>query len=338
MRAGGAAGVKKKLIEVALPLEPLNVACKADKDRKTGSIRNLHKSFAPMPVPALRALIFAALVDDPGDDRDRDHLLELIERLAASVVEAPDPSVLAEARSRIRSSFPEGELPPVFDPFCGGGSTLVEAQRLGLDSTGSDLNPVAVLISRLLTQYGPVLRDHPGVAVSQTAFGVREPFGGFKADVRSYAARVRALAFEAVGSHYPLAPNGDPVSAWLWPALCPARILVSGVQPRRLSPTGGSPRTPRRAPSCCPRLIARREPSDFGSARAVSPRPPAKSRCALLQHAYRLPLHPRAGAAAGPQPPDVCDGRSGAKGAELFCSYTRSSGRSCVRTAEGPTG
>ena len=47
-------------------LKPSMLACKADKDRKTGTIRNLHKWFAPMPVPALRALIFASLVDDPG--------------------------------------------------------------------------------------------------------------------------------------------------------------------------------------------------------------------------------------------------------------------------------
>ena len=59
---------KRKLIEVALPLDEINAACKADKDRKTGTIRNIHKWFAPMPLPAWRALLFAALVDDPEDD------------------------------------------------------------------------------------------------------------------------------------------------------------------------------------------------------------------------------------------------------------------------------
>jgi putative DNA methylase len=54
---------RKKLIEVALPLESINAACKADKGRKTGHIRNIHKWFAPMPLPALRALLFATVLD-----------------------------------------------------------------------------------------------------------------------------------------------------------------------------------------------------------------------------------------------------------------------------------
>ena len=69
---------KKKLIEVALPLDEINAACKADKDRKTGTLRNIHKWFAPMPLPAWRALLFAALIDDPEDDIQRVYLLDLI--------------------------------------------------------------------------------------------------------------------------------------------------------------------------------------------------------------------------------------------------------------------
>ena len=71
---------KKKLIEVALPLDEINAACRADKDRKTGTIRNLHKWFAPMPLPAWRALLFASLIDDPEDDNKRAYTLDLIKR------------------------------------------------------------------------------------------------------------------------------------------------------------------------------------------------------------------------------------------------------------------
>ncbi len=60
-----------KLVEVALPLEAISAACRRDKDKKTGTIRNVHKWFAPMPTPAWRALLFAALVDDPGDGPER---------------------------------------------------------------------------------------------------------------------------------------------------------------------------------------------------------------------------------------------------------------------------
>ncbi|MCA1840755.1 MAG: DUF1156 domain-containing protein, partial [Actinobacteria bacterium] len=81
---------KKKLIEVALPLEAINIACKADKDRKTGTIRNLHKWFAPMPPPAWRALLAAALLDDPGSDSEREELFQLIEGLIGSDSRPPD--------------------------------------------------------------------------------------------------------------------------------------------------------------------------------------------------------------------------------------------------------
>lgn len=138
---------KKKLIEVALPLDEINAACKADKDRKTGTIRNLHKWFAPMPLPAWRALLFAALVDDPEDDNQRVYLLDLIKRMVANGADLPDPNDMREGRTVLARQFPEG-VPSVLDPFCGGGSTLIEAQRLGLPAQGSDLNPVPTLITQ----------------------------------------------------------------------------------------------------------------------------------------------------------------------------------------------
>src|SRR3954447_11844943 len=112
----------RKLIEVGLPLEEINAACKADKERKTGTLRNLHKWFAPMPLPAWRALLFASLVDDPGNENERDALMNVIERLVARGSEAPPPDVLEEARRHIQAC---GDPPVVLDPFSGGGSTLV---------------------------------------------------------------------------------------------------------------------------------------------------------------------------------------------------------------------
>jgi putative DNA methylase len=145
---------KKKLIEVALPLDAINAACKADKDRKTGTIRNLHKWFAPMPLPAWRALLFAALVDDPEDDHERVDLLDLVKRLVANGADLPEDRDVAEAKQVLARQFPSG-LPSVMDPFCGGGSTLIEAQRLGLSTQASDLNPVPALITRVLTDLLP---------------------------------------------------------------------------------------------------------------------------------------------------------------------------------------
>lgn len=203
----------RKLIEVALPLEAISAACKRDKDRKTGTIRNVHKWFAPMPLPAWRALLFAALVDDPGDDKERAHLLQLITRLVPADAGPPPVDALIEAKRLVRAG---GSPPTVLDPFCGGGSTIVEAQRLGLEAIGSDLNPVPVLISRTICQLVPSMAGRGPVVATAALSGVGGPLDGFLADVRHYAERVRDVAWKQVGHLYPPAPAGGTVIAWLW--------------------------------------------------------------------------------------------------------------------------
>lgn len=219
---------KKKLIEVALPLPEINAACKADKDRNIGTIRNLHKWFAPMPLPAWRALLFAALVDDPVDDNHRVYLLDLIKRLVKNGADLADPSDLAEARAVLTKQFPEG-LPPVLDPFCGGGSTLVEAQRIGLESVGSDLNPVPALISRTLTQVLPAVYGlEPLHEAVETAglFSARVNGGGgyegLASDITYYARGVERRVWDQVGTAFPRSHGREPI-AWLWSrtAKCP---------------------------------------------------------------------------------------------------------------------
>lgn len=218
---------KKKLIEVALPLDEINAACKADKDRKTGTIRNLHKWFAPMPLPAWRALLFAALVDDPEDDNHRVYLLDLIKRLVRNGADLPDSVDLGEAQALLRRQYSD-ELPLVLDPFCGGGSTLVEAQRLGLQSYGSDLNPVPVLISRVLTELLPPIFGKPGLHRSPddgsalfAQNGRHHGYADFEVDLRYYAKVLEHESARSLAAHYP--PNDSGVSSWLWArtAKCP---------------------------------------------------------------------------------------------------------------------
>ncbi|WP_262285935.1 DUF1156 domain-containing protein [Micromonospora sp. MA102] len=233
----------RKLIEVALPLDEINAACRADKERKTGTLRNLHKWFAPMPLPAWRALLFAALVDDPGDEDKRIYLLDLIKRLVANGADLPDQDTLDEAKSALAKQFPDG-FPTVMDPFCGGGSTLVEAQRLGLPSYGSDLNPVPALISRALTETLPKVRGRsqiipvrtiekrststsdqqadllPGLetAKPESASG----YDGLVSDLRYYGNVVLEELTAAVGTNFPRQDQEQPI-AWIWSrtAICP---------------------------------------------------------------------------------------------------------------------
>ncbi len=206
-----------KLIEVALPVEAISAASRRDKDRKTGTIKNVHKWFAPMPTPAWRALLFASLVDDPGDDVARKELLALIERLVPDHGGPPAQADLDEAKQRIAEAM-GGELPTVFDPFCGGGSTLVEAQRLGLPTVGSDLNPVPVLITRVLTELVPSVAGRPPLVGDPGRLGgvTGGPLDGLFADVRHHAERVRERAWGEVGHLYPAPPGGGTVVAWLW--------------------------------------------------------------------------------------------------------------------------
>ncbi len=206
-----------KLVEVALPLEEISLACRRDKDRKTGTIKNVHKWFAPMPTPAWRALLFASLVDDPGDEPGRAALLEVIKELVPSDGGAPSEAVLDKAKVLIHEAT-GGDLPTVYDPFCGGGSTLVEAQRLGLPAAGSDLNPVPVLITRVLTELTPKMAGRPALVGDPTKLkGISGgPLDGFLADCRHYAERVRDEVWAQIGHLYPPPPGGGTVIAWIW--------------------------------------------------------------------------------------------------------------------------
>lgn len=206
-----------KLIEVALPVEAISRASRRDKDRKTGTIKNVHKWFAPMPTPAWRALLFASLVDDPGEEVARKELLALIERLVPEDGGPPDRDTLDDAK-RLISEAMGGDLPTVLDPFCGGGSTLVEAQRLGLPTIGSDLNPVPVLITRVLTELVPQVAGRPPLVGDPAQLGRMSggPLDGLLADVRRYADRVRERVWGEVGELYPAPLGGGTVVAWLW--------------------------------------------------------------------------------------------------------------------------
>jgi len=213
----------RKLIEVALPLDAINAACKADKARTTGTLRNLHKWFAPMPLPAWRALLFASLVDDPETAEARTTMLALVEDLVANGGDLPDAETIARARAAIGVSWPDGP-PAVLDPFCGGGSTLIEAQRLGCRTVGSDLNPVPVLITKLLTEILPAIAGRPALHPSGESLFGGGPYEGFAADVTYYADRVLELVRGRVGTAYESPLANERVVAWLWARLSSARI------------------------------------------------------------------------------------------------------------------
>ncbi len=104
----------------------------------------------------------------------------------------------------------------MYDPFCGGGSTLVEAQRLGLPAAGSDLNPVPVLITRTLTSLVPAVAGRPPLHPDPNRMPSGAWLDGLAADVRHYGERVRNVVWRSVAEFYPQGPNGEKIIAWLW--------------------------------------------------------------------------------------------------------------------------
>lgn len=241
--------VKKKLIEVALPLEAINAEAGREKSIRHGHPSTLHLWWARRPLAACRAVLFAQLVDDPSawpdrfpteeaQARERQRLFDLLARFETddkgkrkvrglvSWDDGRDPAVIAAAQREIARSlaWSRGEepptapdavraylaehAPPVLDPFAGGGSIPLEAQRLGLEAHAGDLNPVAVLINKALIEIPPRFAGQPSVNPearedAELFKRVWKGAEGLAADVRYYGQWMRDEAEKRIGHLYP---------------------------------------------------------------------------------------------------------------------------------------
>ena len=256
---------RKKLIEVALPLDAINTAAAREKSIRHGHPSTLHLWWARRPLAAARAVIFAQMVDDPSSrpelfptedaqEKERQRLFGIIEELV-TWENTTNETVLQAARDEIRESwrrtcgdniddpraaelFDPERLPPFHDPFAGGGSLPLEAQRLGLEAHASDLNPVAVLINKAMIEIPPKFAGRPPVNPEARANpallgGVWTGARGLAEDVRYYGGWMREEAERRIGHLYPkvavtdemVAERADlkpyagrqlTVIAWLW--------------------------------------------------------------------------------------------------------------------------
>jgi putative DNA methylase len=227
--------VRKKLIEVALPLEAINKASAREKSIRHGHPSTLHLWWARRPLAAARAVIFAQMVDDPSghpdrfpteeaQEQERQRLFRLIEELV-KWENTTNETVLAQARDEIWNSwgatcaenkdhpraaelFDPDKLPAFHDPFAGGGSLPLEAQRLGLEAYASDLNPVAVLICKAMIEIPPKFSGLAPVnpeARKEKALIAKLWKGaqGLAEDVRYYGQWMRDEAERRIGHLYP---------------------------------------------------------------------------------------------------------------------------------------
>ncbi len=238
--------IKRKLIEVALPLEDINRESAREKSIRHGHPSTLHLWWARRPLAACRTVLFASIVDDPSSHPDkfpseedqvkeRERLFNIIRELV-KWENTNNEQVLKQAREEILKAT-DGNPPPVLDPFCGGGSIPLEAQRLGLEAHASDLNPVAVLITKALIEIPPKFAGQPPVRPEgngQTS--AVQPWKGAQGlaeDVRYYGQWMRDEAEKRIGHLYPkvkitsemVADRPDlkqyldhnlTVIAWLW--------------------------------------------------------------------------------------------------------------------------
>ena len=230
---------RKRLIEVALPLDAINAASAREKSIRHGHPSTLHLWWARRPLAAARAVIFAQMVDDPSEwpelfpteaeqDAERERLFRLIEELV-KWESTTNEEVLGAARRKIRDSWRRTceihaddpaatELfdpthPPAFhDPFAGGGALPLEAQRLGLEAHASDLNPVAVLINKAMIEIPPRFAGRPPVNPEwrskpdeEKALSTWSGAQGLAEDVRYYGKWMRNEAQKRIGHLYPKA-------------------------------------------------------------------------------------------------------------------------------------
>lgn len=229
---------RKKLIEVALPLEAINRESAREKSIRHGHPSTLHLWWSRKPLATVRAVLFAQLVDDPSSRPDlfpteaaqkheRQRLHNLLEELVVWE-NLSNARLLDQARAEILKSC-DGSPPPILDPFAGGGSIPLEAQRLGLEAHASDLNPVAVLINKALIEIPPKFSGLPPVysGLAESRLGHWKGAEGLAADVRAYGEWIRVQAKKRVGHLFPHASLADStratVIAWIWArtVICP---------------------------------------------------------------------------------------------------------------------
>ena len=226
---------RKKLIEVALPLEAINAASVREKSIRHGHPSTLHLWWARRPLAAARAVLFAQMVDDPSSrpelfpteeaqSQERQRLFRIIEELV-KWESTTNEIILESAREEIRKSwrrtcednkdhpraaelFNPNRLPAFHDPFAGGGSIPLEAQRLGLEAYASDLNPVAVLINKAMIEIPPKFAGRPPVNPEDrqgkgSTTAVWKGATGLAEDVRHYGKWMRDEAEKRIGHLYP---------------------------------------------------------------------------------------------------------------------------------------
>ena len=212
--------VRKKLIEVTIPISVINDAAVREKSIRHGHPSTLHTWWARRPLATCRAAM------KPWR-QNINRLFKITEDLV-TWENSTNEDVLKRARAEIRKSCGD-KMPPVYDPFSGGCSIPLEAQRLGLPAYGSDLNPVAVVIGKAMIEIPSLFRGRQPVHSGdkeETHYRCAKSLSG---DVKHYGQWMRERAFERIGHLYPQVDlpkqqgsGKGTVIAWIWAQTVPS--------------------------------------------------------------------------------------------------------------------
>ena len=252
-------------------MDAINAESKREKSTWHGYPSTMHLWWSRKPLAASRAVIFASMVDDPSScpeefpteveqRTERSRLHDIIRRMikweSTDENKSKSRRIQNEARYEIARSvarshgeapprpddtaeilhYLRDRAPPIHDPFAGGGSIPLEAQRLGLRAIASDLNPVAVLINKALIELPPKFAGRP--PVNSNAVDIAEGTNwrgaaGLASDIRYYGLFMRDEAYRRIGHLYPKVslPSGGEatVIAWIWARTIPCPNPACGI-------------------------------------------------------------------------------------------------------------
>lgn len=234
----------RKLIEVAMPLDAINAeSVRRKRKAPAGYPTTLHKWWAQRPLAAVRGVLFAQLVNDPSWRwelenpgalppnhlkatwaKTRRRLFGLIDEIILWD-NTQSRAVFAKAQIEIERSWREccevnadhpdastlfnpDLLPSLHDPFAGGGSIPMEAQRLGLHPIATDLNPVAVVLNKAMIEIPARFDGREPISASsgtaELALGSTwMGASGLAEDVRHYGSQLASVAWGEIGHLYP---------------------------------------------------------------------------------------------------------------------------------------
>jgi putative DNA methylase len=211
----------KRLIEVDMPIKAISKNAYEEQNVREGHLHDFHVWWATRPLVACRAVILASLLPDPMDESCPESFIKIAGSLLDSLHNASpgdrssvrqalldfvsnfstwhsslDPHYLQISRALIEAAYEE--VPVLVDPFSGSGTIPFEALRVGAESFGSDLNPVATLILK------NHLEDIP-------RYGMR-----LAESFRKWGSWIQEQAKSELKEFYPQGKNGNVPLVYIW--------------------------------------------------------------------------------------------------------------------------